>query len=217
MKNPAAKLKPPTEPKQIGADANFLSKKEAKQLVKALPKDNSLQGLRDRLLLALMLIEGCRQIELHRLNFGDIVPFKGQVGIKVNGKRSIRMIPLNKDVAKLLDRYLKARRKKERLLLSAPLFVNLSRRGYGGRLTRRSMARIANKYLEEAKLKYQQGRKISPHGLRHTTGFLSQLSGASLRETQDFLGHSDPKITAIYAHLASFWERPPGSRLGIKI
>ncbi len=216
-KNPAARVKPPVERNQIGAQTNFLSKKEAKLLVRALPKDNSLQGLRDRLLVALMLIQGCRQIELHRLSVGDIVSLNGTVGIRVNGKRSIRMIPLNKDVGKLLQRYLKLRRKKERLLQTTPVFVNLSRRDYGSRLTRRSMARIANKYLELAKLKLVEGRKVSPHGLRHTTGFLCQLTGSSLRETQDFLGHSDPKITAIYAHIADFWDKPPASRFGISV
>ena len=182
-----------------------------------LPKDNSLQGLRDRLLVALMIICGCRQIELHRLEIGDIVRFEGKVGIRVNAKRSIRVIPLNKDVALLLDRYLKLRRKKERLLQTTPVFINLSRRGYGSRLTRRSMARIANKYLLAAKLKHIEGRTVSPHGLRHTTGYLCQLAGLSLRTTQDLLGHSDPKITAIYAHIHDWWSNPPTEKLGLSI
>jgi len=215
--NPAARVKPPVERYNIGASTNFLSKDEAKQLVKTLPQDNSLAGLRDRLIVALMMIEGCRQIELNRLNYGDLATKNGKTGITVRGKRSIRTIPLNKDVSQLLNRYLKARRKQEKLRTNSPIFISVSPRNYGGRLTRRSMARIADKYLKLAELKEEEGRKVSPHGLRHTAGYLCQLSGLSLRQTQDFLGHSDPKIPAIYAHLVALWDNPPASGFGIAI
>ena len=42
---------------------------------------------------------------------------------------------------------------------------------------------------------------VTPHVLRHT--FASQLAkaGVSLYKIQQWLGHSDPKTTMIYAHL----------------
>lgn len=42
---------------------------------------------------------------------------------------------------------------------------------------------------------------VTPHIMRHT--FASQLAkaGVSLYKIQQWLGHSDPKTTMIYAHL----------------
>ena len=42
------------------------------------------------------------------------------------------------------------------------------------------------------------------HGLRHTTATLGLSAGASLREVQNNLGHSDPKQTAVYAGIDKF-------------
>ena len=45
-------------------------------------------------------------------------------------------------------------------------------------------------------------RLISPHGLRHTHCSLLFEAGATLKEVQDRLGHSDIKTTMnIYAHV----------------
>ena len=41
---------------------------------------------------------------------------------------------------------------------------------------------------------------VSPHDLRHTCGTLLLMSGATIKDTQDFLGHEDAKTTlAFYA------------------
>ena len=36
---------------------------------------------------------------------------------------------------------------------------------------------------------------VSPHDLRHTCGSLMLASGATIKDTQDFLGHEDAKTT----------------------
>lgn len=36
---------------------------------------------------------------------------------------------------------------------------------------------------------------VSPHDLRHTCGSLLLMSGASIKDTQDILGHEDAKTT----------------------
>ncbi len=58
-------------------------------------------------------------------------------------------------------------------------------------------------------------RHHSPHSLRHTAGTLSLQNGASLREVQDFLGHSDPKTTAVYTHVLNNQENNPASKIEI--
>ncbi len=219
--NPAAKIKPPRERKDPSSNNNYLELSEARKLVEILPKDNSLVGLRDRLLVVLMVVQGCRQIELYRLNVGDIIRRNNKVGIRVAGKGSIRVIPLKKDVAKLLERYLKARKLAgETLKPNNPMFISVSRnvaKNSENRLTRRSMQRIVNACLEAAALKHNENRTVTTHGLRHTVGYLLQLQGRPLREIQEALGHADPRTTAIYAHIVNLWENNPFSRVGIAV
>lgn len=60
-------------------------------------------------------------------------------------------------------------------------------------ITRKYMERICNKY----KLK-----KITTHGFRHTYCSILFEAGASIKEVQDRLGHSDIQTTMnIYAHV----------------
>ena len=58
-------------------------------------------------------------------------------------------------------------------------------------------------------------RNLSPHSLRHTAGTLSLQNGSSLREVQDFLGHSDPKTTAVYTHVLNSQENNPADKIKI--
>jgi integrase/recombinase XerD len=98
-----------------------------------------------------------------------------------------------------------------------PLFTGAGNRSKGQRISRRGIRTIVDKYLQQASLKYTPGRTISAHSLRHTAGTLALHSGAELRQVQDLLGHSDPRTTCIYAHVADRWENNPALKLGINI
>ena len=217
--NPALRVKPPTERKDAAAQNNYLELEEAQKLVATLPTDDSLASWRDRLLVSLMVIQGCRQIELHRLNVSDVIRRGNKVGIRVSGKGSIRVIPLKEEVASLLERYLEARKATgETLKPNTAMFINLSRNisvNKENRLTRTSMQRIVNGYLSKARLKHSESRTITTHGLRHTVGYLLTAMGKPLRVVQEFLGHSDPKTTALYAHIVNLWENNPVNEVEI--
>ncbi len=77
------------------------------------------------------------------------------------------------------------------------------------------MQRIVNGYLSKARLKHSENRTITTHGLRHTVGYLLTKMGKPLRVVQEFLGHSDPKTTAIYAHIVNLWENNPVNEVEI--
>jgi integrase/recombinase XerD len=99
-----------------------------------------------------------------------------------------------------------------------PLLNNasLSNRRYAQRLSRSGIGHIVDSYLEKCGLKHSDlERTLSPHGLHHTAGTLSLQSGSSLREVQDFLGHSDPKTTAVYTHVLSDRENNPALKIDI--
>jgi integrase/recombinase XerD len=56
-----------------------------------------------------MTLEGPRTVELHRANISDLVRQGGNLGIRVEGKSNIRIVPLTPDIANILMNYLEAR------------------------------------------------------------------------------------------------------------
>ncbi|WP_013334542.1 tyrosine-type recombinase/integrase [Gloeothece verrucosa] len=225
--NPATDVKPPTQSYDPATHNNYLDLTEAKQLIESLPNDDSLPSLRDRALIEIMVWQGCRTVELYRLNVGDIIKRNEDLGLNVQGKRSRRIVPLTPDLAQLLQKYLKARKKAGEILKAdTPLFTSLTR-NKGSRLTRRSIARIVDKYLkingwknnnlDEHQVDHDDfddlficsPRKLSAHSLRHTCGTLALWAGVSLRQVQDLLGHRDPETTALYAHAGDRWRYNP--------
>jgi site-specific recombinase XerD len=245
--NPALRLRPPTEVKDPAATINFLENEEMNRLLDSLPVENNVHALRDRFLISLMVLQGCRTVDLHRVKIGEIVKNGKNVGLKVSSKRHTRVVPLTPDLAKLLRRYLRARRKAgETITESTPLFLSVARNNkkMWKPLSRRSFRRIVDKYLSAIGLKelprpqnrkkltgsqekknlpttgkskkahnlskYKpKPRKLSAHSLRHTAGTLAMRAGATLRQVQDLLGHTDPKTTMIYAHIGDRWLHNP--------
>lgn len=200
--NPAVGIKPPREKVDAAERLTYLEEGELKQLLASLPHDESLKSLRDLALLGIMALQGPRTVEIHRANFCNLVRSGSNWGLKVEGKGSLRTIPLRPDLAGVLWQYLEAREAKGEILTKeSPLFVAVGNRFGGQRLSRRGIRWIVDEYLAGAGLKHANGRTLSAHSLRHTAGTLGLRGGASLRQVQDLLGHSDPKTTAIYAHV----------------
>lgn len=213
--NPAVGVKPPREKVDAAERITYLDEEELKQFLAAIPHDGRLKSLRDRSLLAIMALQGPRTVELHRANFGDLVRSGSNWGLRVEGKGSIRTIPLRPDLSKVLWQYLEAREYAgEVLTKDSPLFIAVGNRFGGHRLSRRGIRWIVDEYLIAAKLKARptkeqqkiaeettSSRRLSAHSLRHTAGTLGLRKGADLRQVQDLLGHKDPKTTALYAHV----------------
>jgi integrase/recombinase XerD len=216
--NPAAGVKPPREKRDPAERITYLEKAEVEKFLEAIPQDGTLKTARDKALLAIMALEGPRTVELHRANISDLVRQGGNLGIRVEGKRNIRIVPLTPDIAKILMNYLEAREENgEALKSSSPLFIAVGNRAGGERISRRGIRLIVDNYLKQTALKQTPGRTISAHSLRHTAGTLALRSGAELRQVQDLLGHADPRTTCIYAHVADRWENNPALKLGIKV
>jgi integrase/recombinase XerD len=216
--NPAAGVKPPREKHDPAERITYLEKPEVEQLLRAIPDDGTLKAARDRALLAIMALEGPRTVELHRANISDLVRQGSNLGVRVEGKRQIRVVPLTPDLAKILTDYLHLREESGEVLKPAkPLFIAVGNRAGGQRISRRGIRLIVDRYLNQAALKYIPGRTISAHSLRHTAGTLALHAGAELRQVQDLLGHADPRTTCIYAHVADRWANNPALKLGIEI
>ena len=76
---------------------------------------------------------------------------------------------------------------------------NGKQRGYAASALRKAIGRAG---LNDPAVVKEKGGKVTLHTLRHT--FASKLvkAGISLYEVAVLLGHSDPKTTQRYAHLA---------------
>ncbi len=216
--NPAIGVKPPREKRDPAERITYLETSEVEALLEAIPNDGTLKAARDKALLAIMVLEGPRTVELHRANISDVIRQGRNFGIRVEGKRNIRVVPLTPEIANILLQYLEAREEKgETLKPSSPLFIAVGNRAGGKRISRRGIRLVVDRYLQLAALKHTAGRVISAHSLRHTAGTLALRSGAELRQVQDLLGHADPRTTCIYAHVADRWLNNPALKLGIKL
>lgn len=216
--NPAAGVKPPKEKCDPAEKITFLEQIEVETLLSSIPDNGSLKSFRDKAMLAIMALEGPRTVELHRADIASLVRQGNNLGIRVEGKRSIRIVPLTAEIANLLINYLHQREiRGEVLKPSRPLFVATGNNSLGKRISRRGIRSVVDQYLKQVNLKHNPGRTVSAHSLRHTAGTLALRSGAELRQVQDLLGHSDPRTTCIYVHVADRWENNPALKLNIDI
>ena len=223
--NPVVGVKAPREKREVGSTIKYLTEEELQQVFDTVApalkirgdKTAQVQVLRDRILLGCMALQGCRSIEMYRANLENVSLSEGQHYIKLDGKNSIRTVILRPDLVAEIAHYRQARKSiKEKLNPTSPLFISLSNRRYGQRLSRSGIGHIVDGYLEKCGLKHTDlERSFSPHSLRHTAGTLALRNGSSLREVQDFLGHSDPKTTAVYTHVLSSQENNPASKIEI--
>ena len=223
--NPVIGVKAPRERREVGSTIKYLTEEELQKIFDSIAptlkirgdKTAEVQVLRDRILLGCMALQGCRSIEMYRANLGDISESYGQHFLKLDSKNSIRTVVLRSDLGEEIARYRQARVKSgEKVNADRPFFISLSNRRYGRRLSRRGVSYIVDSYLSECGLKHSDlERSLSPHSLRHTAGTLSLQNGSSLREVQDFLGHADPKTTAVYTHVLDSQESNPASKINI--
>ena len=225
--NPAAKVKAPKDRKDPAARITFMEPEELRflldhiqsQLNEAKTNKQRLVLMRDRTLVGIMSLEGCRTVEMHQLKVSDLVRQGVKTGLQVSAKRASRIVPLTENLASWLNEYLQMRHKvlKRKIKPESYVFVSLSNNSKNQQLSRRSIRAIIDRYLVECNLKHTDGRTLSTHSLRHTAGTLALRSGSDLRQVQDLLGHADPRTTSIYAHVGDRWEHNPGANVEEKL
>lgn len=184
-KNPAENISTPKKEKTLPFHLNI---DEATALMDA-PGD-TLLGLRDRAILETLYSCGFRVSELVSLNVMDVDLIEGLARVVGKGNKE-RVVPVGSHARKAVADYLAARRDPAG---ETPLWLNAR----GGRLTRRSVARIVDRYI----LKIASMKKISPHKLRHTFATHLLEAGADLRAIQELLGHASLSTTQKYTHVS---------------
>ncbi len=185
------------------------------QLDQAKTQKQKLRFLRDRSLLGIMSLEGTRTVEMHQLKIQQITKQGINTGLRVSAKRASRIVPLTNNLNSQLEEYLEVRGKviRRKIKPTDYVFVSLSNNNKGKQISRNGIRSIIDGYLVATNLKHTPGRTLTAHSLRHTAGTLALRSGASLRQVQDLLGHSDPRTTSIYAHIGDRYSNNPAANI----
>lgn len=181
----------------------YLSEEQADRLFEALrertARDGGLLALRDRALVELIYSSGLRLAEVQSLDVQDVDLRARQARVRGKGGKE-RVVPVGREAAGALRRYLESRRTAKRKspsrgrsgFPSVPLFV--SRRG--GRLSRRQIQRAVSRTLEAV----AGGEGLSTHALRHSFATHLLDRGADLMAVKEMLGHASLSTTRLYTH-----------------
>ena len=225
--NPVDGIKAPVSKEDPASRITYLTEEELalllgeiqSQLNKAKTNKQKLAIYRDRILIGIMSLEGCRTVEMHSIKIQDIVRQGNKCGLRVLAKRSTRIVPLTDNLRSQLEEYLEVRRRvlRRKVKPEDSIFISFSNNSKGKPLSRRGIRAIIDCYLKATGLKHTPGRTLTAHSLRHTAGTLSMRAGADLRQVQDLLGHADPRTTSIYAHVGDRWENNPGANVEEKL
>jgi len=165
-------------------------------ILQDIPTD-SLQGLRDYAILALMVTCGLRTIEVARADIGDLRTAGDSAALFIQGKgqdEKNEYVKIPQPVERAIRAYLNRRGTAD---AGQPLFGSLSNNSMGERMTTRSISGIVKGRFTGAG--YNSDR-LTAHSLRHTAGTLNLINGGTLEETQQLLRHSNISTTMIYLH-----------------
>lgn len=170
----------------------YLTRPEVEAIINS-PDGETWAGRRDRALFAFLYNTGARVSEAIGLRVGDVVLEVAPVAHLRGKGRKRRSVPIWKETAKTLRRWLNHLPDKNP---EAYLFPNSS----GGRISRSNVTQRLNLAVEVAARTVPSLKKkvISPHTFRHTTAMHLLQSGVDLTVIALWLGHEDPSTTHIY-------------------
>ena len=180
--------------KNFAKDA--LTVEQARELLGSVSGE-SLEELRDKALLRLLVATGLRSIEAHRADVGDIRQLAGKSVLHVQGKGRLskdEFVVLTADTLEPLMAYLT---KRGSLAESAPLFASIGDSNRGARISTRSIRRIVKNRFRAVKL---ESPRITTHSLRHTAVTFALIGGSTLQQAQQLARHADINTSLIYAH-----------------
>ena len=153
----------------------------------------SLRTDRDRAIAGMMLFSGLRSAVVLGLAVGDVDIPRGWVRVIGKGDKE-RRVPLDPDVAGLIQTYLLAERPETE---SSALFVVAKGPNRGQRLTPSGLRTIFR--YHRAKAGVPAGH---PHALRHSFGTALAEAGVDLAVLQALMGYDHVDSSAAYIHLA---------------
>ena len=166
---------------------------EVRRLLKQ-PDRETADGIRDYAMLAVMLYTAARGIELHRADLADLKTVNGKLVLYVQGKGHIEkdeMLVLTGEAENAMRAWLSIRGKK-----AGALFMSMSNRTRGERLSRRALRDIVKGHFDAAGV---HGNKTT-HSLRHTAITSAIRHGATAEKVKGMARHASLDTLMIYYH-----------------
>jgi len=192
IKNPTRKIR---VPKKINRIPSVMSKYEVDLIIRSVdfaPLRCRRNALRDKLILSLLYYTGIRKSELLGLNWTDINLSKSSVIIRRGKGGKDRLIPLHKEVTRLLDQYLD-----KRLPLKTDALIIGEQ---GRRMCKCSFVNLLKMYFALSGLKR---KGYTAHSFRHSFATHLIEAGVDLFKVQKLLGHASLDTTKIYINFNS--------------
>lgn len=175
---------------------DYLTGRQAGKVLKNIDTE-SVQGLRDYAICALMMTTGLRTVSIVNADIQDIRPIGEQTALFFKGKghtQKAKYVKLSEQVEDAIRTYLATR---GATAGNEPLFVSIANRNTGERMTTRSVSRIAKNALVDAGF---NSDRLTAHSFRHTAATLALKAGAKETEVQQMLDHRNINTTMIYSH-----------------
>lgn len=175
---------------------DYLTSNQIKEVITSIDT-STIQGLRDKAIVSLMVTGGLRTIEVSRADIEDLRTLGNSTVLYIQGKgrqEKTDYVKLPTAVEKAIREYLKAVGLRD---AKSPLFVSTSNNSINKRLSTRTISGIVKDSLIKAG--YNSDR-LTAHSLRHSAATLNLLNGATLEETQQLLRHTNINTTMIYLH-----------------
>ncbi|HTE29766.1 MAG TPA: tyrosine-type recombinase/integrase [Chryseolinea sp.] len=170
---------------------SFVKEGEMMQLLDETSFPDTVEGLRNKLILELFYATGIRLAELIGLKESQVDV--RNCTIKVLGKRNKeRVIPFSKKIVPILEAYRTRRNREIPDTKNGLLFVT----NKGEPCYPMMIYRTVKKYLMLGTV----AEKKSPHILRHTYATHLLNKGAEINAVKDLLGHSSLAATQVYTH-----------------
>lgn len=149
---------------------------------------------RDRALIEMLYATGIRVSELCGLDIDDVDRQRRVIRVLGKGRKE-RTVPYGVPAAEAVDAWLEARPAWARPESGPALFLGARGRRIDPRVVRALVYRV---FGDE-----ETGRRVGPHGLRHTAATHLLEGGADLRAVQELLGHASLATTQIYTHVSN--------------
>jgi site-specific recombinase XerD len=185
LPDPAAGIERPKAPLPV---IEPLTQEEVEAMLAACPETPA--GLRDRLLLLLLVDCGLRASEVAALDVRDVDLEERVLLVRCGKGGKPRRVPFGRQTAETLAEWLAVRNG----LDSPRLFVSC----YGAALDRHGVAGIVDRAAKRAGI----ARHVGPHRLRHTFAISYLRAGGDVFTLQRILGHSTLAMTRRYADVA---------------
>ncbi len=206
--NPVSGVKRPTEGNNEGKTP-ALSNTQAKRILCA-PAEDTLKGIRDRAILAVLLYHGLRREELTRLKVKDLEHRQGVPHLCVQGKRDrIRYVPIHPAALRLINAYraMDCRLEEAETPLFRPIKNNTTKI-LDKALSPDSIYKMVRHYALQAGL-LSEIMNIGAHAMRATAATNALEHAADIAKVQEMLGHQNISTTKLYDRRSSNPEESP--------